>query len=73
MAERYDAGLLHAAIIKTLNSINFRSILDIGCGTGKVPLRFAAQKEVVSAEIDNSPRMISIASKKIGFINNRSF
>ena len=54
----------HAAIVNTLNSIEFTRVLELGCGTGKNTQYLSKRAKEVQA-IDFSNEMLDIAKKKV--------
>lgn len=73
LAKIYDSAvaspvfpLLCGAFVHTVDRhrITYRSIADLGCGTGNF-LRYVARKGVTAVGVDNSAAMLDIARKKL--------
>ncbi|EMS73388.1 class I SAM-dependent methyltransferase [Ruminiclostridium cellobioparum] len=72
-ADHYDstyygqhARKLYESVIETMNKYDFKSVLDVGCGTGNVLLEVIKRKSVDIAGIDLSEKMLDIARRRIG-------
>ena len=51
--------------VKLSNIKNNQKVLDIGCGTGLLSLKFLEKADCFITGIDSSPEMLSIFSNKI--------
>lgn len=62
-------------VIKLSNIKNGQKVLDIGCGTGLLSLKFLEKADCLVTGIDNSPEMLSIFQEKINELglSNRIF
>jgi len=72
LAARYEtsgngrhASTIYPYLFERLSHLFYRSILDVGCGTGEVLSKIVGQKDLFLAGIDLSPNMISIAQEKL--------
>lgn len=52
-------------VVKLSNVKKNQKVLDVGCGTGLLSLKFLENTECFITGIDNSPEMLSIFAKKI--------
>ncbi len=73
MARTYDKSLfsilwrpLYRRVIKNIDTVPHRSVLDIGCGTGALLSIIAKDVDVKLAGIDISPNMIRVANERLG-------
>ncbi len=72
-ADSYDttyygqhAQKLYDSVIGTMNKYDYKSVLDVGCGTGNILLEVIKTKSVEIAGIDLSEKMLDIAKRRIG-------
>ncbi|MHA1713614.1 MAG: class I SAM-dependent methyltransferase [Candidatus Ranarchaeia archaeon] len=61
---KYSKGL-YKHVVNILTAKSFRSLLDVGVGTGELISILLKEKEFLAAGIDISPEMIKVASKKL--------
>jgi ubiquinone/menaquinone biosynthesis C-methylase UbiE len=52
-------------VVKLSNVKNGQKVLDVGCGTGLLSLKFLEKADCNIIGVDNSPKMMSIFQKKI--------
>ena len=52
-------------VVKLSNVKNGQKVLDVGCGTGLLSLKFLEKADCSIIGVDNSPKMMSIFQKKI--------
>lgn len=72
-ANEYDSTLgkinrhhnLLNLVVKLSNVTSNQKVLDIGCGTGLLSLKFLEKADCYITGVDNSPEMLSIFQKKI--------
>lgn len=55
-------------VVKLSKVENDQKVLDIGCGTGLLSLKFLEKADCYITGVDNSPKMLSIFQKKINEI-----
>lgn len=60
------ARSLYDYVIKTTNQYRHESVLDVGCGTGKVLSEILKEKDVKGSGIDLSEEMVKIAVERLG-------
>ncbi len=72
-AEVYDstyygqhARKTYDAVIAAMDRYAFKSVLDIGCGTGNMLLQILGRHAVEAAGIDLSDKMLDIAKERMG-------
>jgi ubiquinone/menaquinone biosynthesis C-methylase UbiE len=59
------SSALYNGVIKKLNTLNYSSLLDVGCGTGEV-LSCIYREGVKFSGLDISSKMLGIARKNLG-------
>ncbi|PRR80947.1 class I SAM-dependent methyltransferase [Clostridium vincentii] len=71
-AEHYDEGfdgkfvkVMYDEIIRRVNDINPKSLLDVGCGTGNILLKLCGNKNIKLYGLDLSEKMIETAENKL--------
>jgi ubiquinone/menaquinone biosynthesis C-methylase UbiE len=57
---------IHEIVVKKISSVEFSSLLDIGCGTGNFLFDVQKIKKISVAGIDISEKMLEQASKRLG-------
>jgi ubiquinone/menaquinone biosynthesis C-methylase UbiE len=72
-ANQYDSTLagrqskrLYDFIIRTMDRFEYKSVLDVGCGTGNLLFEVLKRKKVSTAGIDLSEKMIDVAKMRLG-------
>jgi len=60
------ARSLYDYVIKTTNQYRHESVLDVGCGTGKVLSEILKEKDVQGSGIDLSEEMVKVAVERLG-------
>ena len=70
--EKYDSSYygkhgkkLHDNVISKLNHISFKSLLDVGCGTGNLLSHISSKFDAKIAGVDISQDMLEIAREKL--------
>jgi ubiquinone/menaquinone biosynthesis C-methylase UbiE len=71
-AEDYDNGhdgkfvkVMYNQIIKRISSLNPKSLLDLGCGTGNILLKLCQNENIKLYGLDISSKMIDIAKNNL--------
>lgn len=72
-ADEYDSGdrgyharQLYPDVLRKLDKFSFNNLLDIGCGTGNLLSTISSKYDTEIAGVDISPKMLKIASEKLG-------
>jgi ubiquinone/menaquinone biosynthesis C-methylase UbiE len=72
-ANSYDSSFyghhgrkMHEFTIKAMDKFEYKSVLDVGCGTGNFLFELFKRKKVALAGIDISEKMLNVAKKRLG-------